>query len=98
MLDDQREGLAIGAAAQRDHRRQHRRAESSSKAPSDALRELTDKVNLRFYTNEYQHLADGSMWLHQAWSGDIAAIGYYMPKGTSVTRRSATGGPKTAAA
>ena len=38
---------------------------------SDALRELIDNVNLRFYTNEYQHLADGSMWLHQAWSGDI---------------------------
>jgi spermidine/putrescine transport system substrate-binding protein len=52
-------------------------------AASEALRELTDKVNLRFYTNEYQHLADGSMWLHQAWSGDIAAVGYYMPKGTS---------------
>ena len=50
-------------------------------AASRALRELTDRVNLRFYTNEYQHLADGSMWLHQAWSGDIAAIGYYMPKG-----------------
>jgi spermidine/putrescine transport system substrate-binding protein len=23
------------------------------------------------------------MWLHQAWSGDIAAVGYYMPKGES---------------
>ena len=54
-------------------------------AASDALQELTDRVNLRFYTNEYQHLADGSIWLHQAWSGDIAAIGYYLPKGTPVS-------------
>jgi spermidine/putrescine transport system substrate-binding protein len=57
--------------------------EKELNAASEALRELTSRVNLRFYTNEYQHLADGSMWLHQAWSGDIAAIGYYMPKGTS---------------
>ena len=56
--------------------------EKQLEGASDALRELIDKVNLRFYTNEYQHLADGSMWLHQAWSGDMAAIGYYMPKGT----------------
>lgn len=84
MLDDQREGLAFGLlrngitdvnTANQGH------IEGSRKA----IQELIDQVNLRFYTNEYQHLADGSIWLHQAWGGDMTAIGYYLPKGTPVT-------------
>jgi spermidine/putrescine transport system substrate-binding protein len=82
LLDDEREGLAMGLLRNgvTDVNTDN---EKELNAASEALRELTSRVNLRFYTNEYQHLADGSMWLHQAWSGDIAAIGYYMPKGTS---------------
>jgi len=49
----------------------------------DALKQLVDDVNLKFFTNDYQQLADASIWLHQAWSGDIAAISYYLPEGTS---------------
>lgn len=81
ILDDQREGLAMGLLR---NGVTDVNTEDAKKldAASAALRELTDRVNLRFYTNEYQHLADGSMWLHQAWSGDIAAIAYYLPKGT----------------
>ena len=86
MLDDQREGLAMGLL-RNGITDVNTEDEKQLEGASDALRELTDNVNLRFYTNEYQHLADGSMWLHQAWSGDIAAIGYYMPKGTSAERR-----------
>jgi spermidine/putrescine transport system substrate-binding protein len=37
---------------------------------------------LKFDTNEYQRLADGSLWLHQAWSGDMAATPSYAAKGT----------------
>jgi spermidine/putrescine transport system substrate-binding protein len=82
LLDDQREGLAMGLL-RNGVTDVNTEQKQKLDAASEALRELTDRVNLRFYTNEYQHLADGSMWLHQAWSGDIAAIGYYMPKGTS---------------
>jgi spermidine/putrescine transport system substrate-binding protein len=81
MLDDQREGLAM-ALLRNGVTDVNTEDADHLDAASAALRELTDKVNLRFYTNEYQHLADGSMWLHQAWSGDIAAIAYYMPEGT----------------
>jgi spermidine/putrescine transport system substrate-binding protein len=81
ILDDEREGIAMGLLR---NGVTDVNTENSGKldAASAALRDLTDRVNLRFYTNEYQHLADGSMWLHQAWSGDITAIEYYLPKGT----------------
>ena len=81
MLDDEREGIAM-ALLRNGVTDVNTEDPAELDAASAALRELTDKVNLRFYTNEYQHLADGSMWLHQAWSGDIAAIAYYLPKGT----------------
>ena len=84
MLDDQREGLGMallrnGVTDVNTGNQQH------VDAARDALQELIGLVNLRFYTNEYQHLADGSIWLHQAWGGDMTAIGYYLPKGTPVT-------------
>ena len=84
MLDDQREGLAFGLLrngitdVNTDDRDQ---VEGSKKA----IQELIDKVNLRFYSNDYQHIADGSIWLHQAWSGDIASVEYFLPKGTPIT-------------
>ena len=55
---------------------------SQLSAARDALIGLVKTTNLKFDTNEYQHLADGSLWLHQAWSGDMAAAPLYTPKGT----------------
>ena len=46
-------------------------------AAKQALIQLINSSNLKFDTNEYQHLADGSLWLHQAWSGDMAATPSY---------------------
>jgi spermidine/putrescine transport system substrate-binding protein len=84
MLDDQREGLAFGLL--RNGITDVNTGEKSQvEGAKKAIQELIDKVNLRFYTNDYQHIADGSIWLHQAWGGDMTAIGYYLPKGTPVT-------------
>ncbi|MDQ6817111.1 MAG: spermidine/putrescine ABC transporter substrate-binding protein, partial [Actinomycetota bacterium] len=52
-------------------------------AAKNSVIKLIQSTNLKFDTNEYQRLADGSLWLHQAWSGDMAAIPSYTPKGTS---------------
>lgn len=84
MLDDQREGIAFGLL------RNGVTDVNTGQTPQidaarDALQDLIGRVNLRFYTNEYQHIADGSTWLHQAWSGDMTAIKYYLPKGTPVS-------------
>ncbi len=84
MLDDQREGLGMGLL-RNGITDVNTGDEAHVNGARDALKELIDLVNLRFYTNDYQHIADGSIWLHQAWSGDMTAIGYYLPKGTPVS-------------
>lgn len=84
MLDDQREGLGMALLRNgvTDVNTDNQREIDTARG---AIQELINDVNLRFYTNDYQHIADGSIWLHQAWSGDITAIGYYLPKGTPVS-------------
>ena len=51
-----------------------------------ALRDLQDldqRVRVKVTISEYETLATGRMWLHQAWSGDlINAAMSYLPKGT----------------
>jgi spermidine/putrescine transport system substrate-binding protein len=82
LLDDQHEGLAMGLLRNgvADVNTENKNHLTASK---NALIKLISTTNLKFDTNEYQHLADGSLWLHQAWSGDMAAIPSYVPKGTS---------------
>jgi len=47
------------------------------------LKELYGICNIKVDDIQYQSVAEGSSWLHQAWSGDmIAAYIYYLPKGT----------------
>jgi spermidine/putrescine transport system substrate-binding protein len=81
VLDDQHEGIAIGLL-------RNGVMDVNSEDPQQvtdaqkAIIELVNAADLKFDTNEYQHLADGSLWLHQAWSGDMAAVPYYAPKGT----------------
>ncbi|HUO72743.1 MAG TPA: spermidine/putrescine ABC transporter substrate-binding protein [Solirubrobacteraceae bacterium] len=81
LLDDQHEGLAMGLLHNgvTDLNTQN---PVELKAAQKSLTELVSSANLKFDTNEYQHLADGSLWLHQAWSGDMAAAPSYAPKGT----------------
>jgi spermidine/putrescine transport system substrate-binding protein len=84
MLDDQHDGLALGLLrngvtdVNTDDPKQ-------VNAAAAAIGQLVSKANLKFDTNEYQQLADGALWLHQAWSGDVAAIPYYTPKGVPPT-------------
>lgn len=84
LLDDQREGLAMGLL-RNGITDVNTGSQEQVDGSRDALKELIDRVNLRFYTNDYQHIADGSIWLHQAWGGDMTAIGYYLPEGTPVS-------------
>jgi spermidine/putrescine transport system substrate-binding protein len=81
LLDDQHEGLAMALLRDvvTDVNTENPRLVN---AAGDALKHLITTTNLKFDTNEYQHLADGSLWLHQAWSGDMASAPQYLPKGT----------------
>jgi spermidine/putrescine transport system substrate-binding protein len=49
-----------------------------------ALEELNSLVNVRIDNNDYTEVPDADTWIHHAWSGDMAAAEYYMPKGVPV--------------
>jgi spermidine/putrescine transport system substrate-binding protein len=82
LLDDQREAISL-ALLRNGITDVNTDRESQVNGARDALVDLIAAVNLRFDTIDYQHLIDGSSWLHQAWSGDMAGVSYYLPKGMS---------------
>jgi spermidine/putrescine transport system substrate-binding protein len=49
-----------------------------------SLEQLTSLVNVRIDNNDYTEVPTAQTWIHHAWSGDMAAAAYYMPKGTPV--------------
>src|SRR6201994_1354150 len=83
ILDDYREGISLGLmknglynlnTTDRGQITRSRRA----------LEELASTVNVRIDNNDYTEVPTAETWIHHAWSGDMAAAGYYMPKGVSV--------------
>jgi spermidine/putrescine transport system substrate-binding protein len=84
MLDDQHEGITAGLLRNgvTDVNTDN---PAYITAAQKAVQQLVSSANLKFDTNEYQHLADGSLWLHQAWSGDMAATPSYAAQGTKPT-------------
>jgi spermidine/putrescine transport system substrate-binding protein len=81
LLDDERDGMAMGLLRNgiTDINTSDPKALNMAKK---SLIQLIQTTNLKFDTNEYQRLADGELWLHEAWSGDMAAAPSYVPKGT----------------
>ncbi len=84
MLEDQHEALAMGLLHNgvTDVNTENPAYVNAAK---NSLVQLVNKTNLKLDTNEYQHLADGSLWLHQAWSGDMASTPTYAPQGTKAS-------------
>jgi spermidine/putrescine transport system substrate-binding protein len=81
LLDDQHDGLTMGLL--HDGVTDVNTSNGAQiLGAQKALQQLVSSANLKFDTNEYQHLADGSLWLHQAWSGDMASAPSYAPQGT----------------
>jgi spermidine/putrescine transport system substrate-binding protein len=83
ILDDYREGISLGLL-----KNGHTDLNTTSRAQIDrsrqALQDLVGLVNLRIDNNDYTEVPTGQTWIHHAWSGDMAAAGYYMPKGVPV--------------
>jgi spermidine/putrescine transport system substrate-binding protein len=82
MLDDERDGMAM-ALLRNGITDVNTSSARSLNVAKKSLINLVKTTNLKFDTNEYQRLADGELWLHEAWSGDMAAAPSYVPKGTS---------------
>ena len=83
ILDDYREGISLGLLKSGiyDLNTTDRGQITTSRK---ALEELTRLVNVRIDNNDYTEVPNASTWIHHAWSGDMAAAGYYMPKGVPV--------------
>ncbi|HVB41830.1 MAG TPA: spermidine/putrescine ABC transporter substrate-binding protein [Streptosporangiaceae bacterium] len=57
---------------------------SQIKAAGDALANLAQITNVHIDNNDYTEVPGGQIWIHHAWSGDIATSAYYMQKGVPV--------------
>jgi spermidine/putrescine transport system substrate-binding protein len=85
ILDDYREGISLGLMKNGIYdlnTTDYRQIATSRKA----LEQLSSLVNVRIDNNDYTEVPDADTWIHHAWSGDMAAAGYYMPKGVPVSR------------
>jgi spermidine/putrescine transport system substrate-binding protein len=83
ILDDYREGISLGLMKNGifNLNTTDRRQISLSR---QSLEQLSSLVNVRIDNNDYTEVPSGSTWIHHAWSGDMAAAPYYMPKGVPV--------------
>jgi spermidine/putrescine transport system substrate-binding protein len=81
LLDDERDGMAMALLHNGITDINTDNLTDVNKAKRSLIN-LVNSTNLKFDTNEYQRLADGELWLHEAWSGDMAASPSYAPKGT----------------
>jgi len=83
ILDDYREGISLGLMknGSYDLNTTDRNQIALSRR---TLEDLATLVNVRIDNNDYTEVPDGDTWIHHAWSGDMAAAGYYMPKGVPV--------------
>jgi spermidine/putrescine transport system substrate-binding protein len=83
VLDDYREGLALGLL-----RNGIDDLNTSDPAQIDRARnsliQLGNLTNVHVDLNDYTNVPSGQIWIHQAFSGDMAAAASYIPKGTSV--------------
>jgi spermidine/putrescine transport system substrate-binding protein len=83
ILDDYREGLSLGLMKNGiyDLNTTEQKQINQSLA---SLQDLARLTNVHIDNNDYSNVPSGQIWIHHAWSGDIAAAPAYMPKGVSV--------------
>ena len=86
ILDDYREGISLGLL--KNGLYDLNTTDRSTDRPArQSLQDLARLVNVRIDNNDYTEVPNGQTWIHHAWSGDMAAAGYYMPKGVPVDVR-----------
>jgi spermidine/putrescine transport system substrate-binding protein len=83
ILDDTREGLALGML-KNGITDLNTTDPAKLQTAESSLQQLDQLVNLHIDNNDYTSIPSGRTWIHEAWSGDMAAAQSYMPKGTPV--------------
>jgi spermidine/putrescine transport system substrate-binding protein len=83
ILDDYREGISLGLLKNGIYNL-NTTSKDQITLSRKALQDLDKLVNVHVDNNDYTEVPDGQTWIHTAWSGDMAAAPYYMPKGVPV--------------
>jgi len=83
ILDDYREGISLGLMKNGIFDLNTTDPNQITRA-GQQLQDLAQLTNMQINNNDYTQIPSGQVWIHHAWSGDIAAAPYYMPKGVPV--------------
>lgn len=83
ILDDAREGISLALMKHGIYDLNTTNANQISAAGQD-LQKLARLTNVHIDNNDYTEVPGGSIWIHQAWSGDMASSSYYMKNGANV--------------
>jgi len=84
ILDDYRESISLGLIHNGIYDLNTTSA-SSLRLAKAALNDLDTLVGgVLIDNNDYTNVPSGQVWIHHAWSGDMAAAAGYMPKGVPV--------------
>jgi spermidine/putrescine transport system substrate-binding protein len=83
ILDDSRESISLGLMKNGVFNL-NTTNQSQIAAAGKALQSLAHLTNTKIDNNDYTEVPSGQIWIHHAWSGDMATAAYYMPKGVPV--------------
>jgi spermidine/putrescine transport system substrate-binding protein len=83
ILDDYREGLSLGLMYNGVYDL-NTTSTAQIEAAKQSLEQLKTLTNVQIDNNDYENVPDGQIWIHHAWSGDMAAAASYMSKGVNV--------------
>jgi spermidine/putrescine transport system substrate-binding protein len=83
ILDDSRESISLGLMKNGIFNL-NTTDPAQITASANSLEELARLTNVHIDNNDYTEIPSGQIWIHHAWSGDMAAAPQYMPKGTPV--------------
>jgi len=83
ILDDYREAISLGLMKNGIYNL-NTTDPSQITQSQQALQTLAQQTNMKIDNNDYTEVPGGQIWIHHAWSGDIAAAQGYMQKGVPV--------------
>ena len=84
ILDDYRESISLGLMKNGIFDLNTTDPAQITKSQQDSLQNLAQLTNVHIDNNDYTEVPSGQIWIHHAWSGDMAAAAQYMPKGVPV--------------
>jgi spermidine/putrescine transport system substrate-binding protein len=83
VLDDAREAISLGLMKNGIYDL-NTTDPNQIAAAGKSLQDLARLTNMHVDNNDYTEIPSGQIWVHHAWSGDIASAASYMPKGVNV--------------